>query len=183
MGDRLQYIGKGQTFNAFREGASVVKVSRPFPTQTEAEQKLQQYEGEYRRVRTYLGDYAQESTFSIERDEQWVVKVHQPPVEGTPLRQSLKDNNPEIQGLFRKSLEQYAATRSLPDLYPDLMFDPTLGIYLTGRYSYKAGPNVLVTGQGFPVLVDVTLTPLLRGKLIAPIANFLLAQRLKSLLR
>lgn len=179
----LHPFGKGGSFSCFTDGKRVIKFTKAGSSEAKAYEKYHQISGEYQLLKKYLGGYVLESEISLEeRQDGWVVGIGQDFVSGTPLRKSLSSKNPLIHDFFDKSLSMYKDTGLVPDLLPDIMWDPSLGIYLTGKYTYRSGVNVLMVDEQ-PKLIDVAFTRWIRRKVAGFVVRSLVARKLSSLLK
>lgn len=180
--DKFRILDKGCNSQCFTDGQKVIKLTSAGAIQDEAQKKYQQMVSEYELLKRYLGEYAHDTSLSLQRDSvQWVVRIEQDYVEGTPLRMSLHSKNPAITDFFYRSLHLYKETGVLPDLLPDIMPDPTGGIYINGKFTYRSQHNVLLVGDS-PLLIDTTLNKSLRGRFLAPPLRALMAFQIRRLL-
>lgn len=181
--DRFKPIGRGYSSQCLTDGIRVLKLSPAGHTETQAQNKLKQMQAEYSLIRSYLDNYVQESGFFLTQNtSEWLVGIDQEIVAGTPLRASLREYNSAVEEFLGKCLNMYENTRQVPDLIPDIMPDPSLSVYFSGKFTFLSGPNVLLI-DNTPRLVDTTYNRTLRHPLTAPILRSLVARRIRELLK
>lgn len=173
----------GVNSRCYTDGHLVVKLVAGGKDEQATQRMLQLLRGEYQLFKEYLGDYVLESEFFASCDqEKWIVRIEQDFASGYPLRQSLKARNPAVYDFFQRNLHLYRQKGVVPDLLPDIMYDPSGGMMLTGKFTYRSGPNVFIV-EGKPLLVDSTLNKSLRNKIYGVPLKAMLVWRIKSLLQ
>lgn len=181
--DGLHFLDKGNNSICLTDGKKVIKLIRAGTSENDAQRRYQQMLNEYGIFKEYLEGYTHNSSFFLDKSSSgWIVGIEQSFVTGTPLRRSLSSMNPAVVDFFNKTLHLYEERGQVPDLLPDLIFDPTGGVYLTGKFTYTSGCNVLMV-ENSPILIDTTLNKSLRSRIWGPILRPVIAARIRIFLR
>lgn len=175
-------IAGGFSAVCFIDGDKVIKITEPKTKPQQAVAKLAILQREYDLMQQFLGNNIIPTEFKIRYgNKKFYIQLTQPLVKGEPLRQNLNPTDPLQRDFFEKCLSLYESEGITPDLIPDIMPDPSLGMKLKGKYTYRSGPNVYLV-NGVPTLIDTTLNRGLRHAVTGPLLSFLIASKVESLL-
>ena len=170
-------IASGFNSDVFKHHDTIVKISKRSRSNLGAKESLAQCIDEYNVTARYLGDTAVNTAFHIAeyptKTGRFIVVTMQPFIEGVALAKAADTVNEDaLKAMYDSALNRYADTGVIPDL----------ACIEKGLFDARRSPNVIVTPEGNPKLVDPNSGKLQKSRVFGPIWNLCISRGVRRAL-
>lgn len=170
-------IATGFNSDVFRHGNHVAKISKRARTSADAHRAMRTSFDEFDITARYLGDTVVDTVYYVAEHTvkrgRFVVVAGQPFIDGTPLEdaEEIVDET-ALKAVYESALDMYDDTGSIPDL----------ACIEHGFFDARKTPNIIVTPDGTPKLIDPNTGKLQGSRLFGPLWNFWISEGVKRAL-
>lgn len=165
------YIGSGMNSDVYRRDDRVFKISRRTRSASGAHQAMRRQFDEYDQTAHYLGNTVVPTLYHVMEHGvkmgRFVVITTQPYIEGLSIADTGDDVDTDaLARLYEDALRMYEDTGKIPDL----------ACIEHGLFDARQSPNVKITPDGQPVLIDPNGGKLQSSRLFGPLWNFWISE-------